>query len=112
MATKRSSKSDPRWACQPYSNDGEMVNVMVETPKGCRNKFKFDEFHGCFQLSSVLPVGSTFPYDFGFVPGTRADDGDPIDVLLLMDEAAFPGCLVTARLIGVIQAEETKDGET
>jgi inorganic pyrophosphatase len=53
----------------------------------------------------------TFPYDFGFVPGTKAEDGDPIDVLVLMDEAAFPGCVVKARILGTIEAEEKKDGE-
>jgi inorganic pyrophosphatase len=53
-----------------------------------------------------------FPYDFGFVPSTRAEDGDPIDVLLLMDEQAFPGCVVESRLIGVIEAEQQEDGRT
>jgi inorganic pyrophosphatase len=60
----------------------------------------------------VLPAGAAFPYDFGFVPGTKAEDGDPIDVLLLMDEPAFAGCLVASRLIGVIEAEQTEDGKT
>jgi inorganic pyrophosphatase len=60
----------------------------------------------------VLPLGIVFPYDFGFIPSTRADDGDPLDVLLLGEEALFPGCLVTVRLVGVIQAEQTEHGET
>src|SRR5204863_2627366 len=76
------------------------------------NKFRFDEESGLFELGSVLPAGSAFPYDFGFVPGTRAEDGDPIDVLLLMDASAFPGCRVKSRLIGVIEAEQTEDEET
>src|SRR5436190_6640997 len=87
-------------------NSDRVIDVMVETPKGCRNKFKFDEKSGRFRLGSVLPAGSTFPYDFGFVPGTKAADGDPLDVLLLMDEPAFPGCLITARILGVIEAEQ------
>jgi inorganic pyrophosphatase len=87
------------------------VNVIVETPKGRRSKFRFDEKSGLFTLGKVLPLGHTFPYDFGFVPGTKAEDGDPIDVLVLMDEAAYPGCLVTARLIGVLEAEEVQDGQ-
>jgi inorganic pyrophosphatase len=63
-------------------------------------------------LSGVLPLGLSFPYDFGFVPSTLGDDGDPLDVLLLMDEPAFAGCLVPARLIGVITAEQQEqDGE-
>lgn len=90
-----------------------MINVIVETPRGSRNKFKFDERAGRYRLGSVLPAGSAFPYDFGFVPGTKAEDGDPLDVLLLMDEPAFPGCLVTARLVGALEAEQTeKDGTT
>ncbi len=88
------------------------VNVIVDTPKGSRNKFAFDENLGLFRLSGVLPAGAVFPYDFGFVPATRGGDGDPLDVLVLMDEPAFVGCLVEARLIGVIEAEQTEAGKT
>lgn len=95
----------------PFNSDGEVM-VVVETPKGHRNKFKYDEEKNAFMLSGVLPVGSSFPYDFGFIPSTKAPDGDPIDVLLLMDEPAFPGCLIDARLVGVIEAEQTEDGNT
>ena len=108
---KRQSK--PRWTTSPWSDEKEdAVNVVVETPKGSRNKMKYDFELGCFRLSDVLPAGAAFPYDFGFVPGTRAEDGDPIDVLLLMDQSTFPGTLVTARLVGTIEAEQTEDGET
>ena len=90
-----------------------MINVIIETPRGSRNKFKLDEQMQCYRLGSVLPAGLAFPYDFGFVPGTKAEDGDPLDVLLLMDEPAFPGCLVSARLIGALEAEQTEiDGRT
>ncbi|HEY7428313.1 MAG TPA: inorganic diphosphatase [Gemmataceae bacterium] len=88
------------------------LNVVVDTPKGSRNKYKFDEQHGQWRLSKVLPQGLSFPYDFGFLPSTRGEDGDPVDVLLLMDEPAFPGCVVSARLIGVLEAEQTEDGKT
>ncbi len=94
-----------------HNSEGE-VSVVIETPKGHRNKFKYDEKQNVFKLSGVLPVGSSFPYDFGFIPSTKAQDGDPIDVLLLMDEPAFPGCLIDARLVGVIEAEQTEDGKT
>jgi inorganic pyrophosphatase len=87
-----------------------LIRVVVETPRGHRNKFKFDEKSGKFMLGSVLPAGLSFPYDFGFVPGTKAADGDPLDVLILMDEPAFTGCLVDVRLIGVLEAEQTDDG--
>ena|SRR5581483_8113371 len=88
------------------------ANVVIETPKGCRNKYKFDETKNLFSLSGVLPAGAVFPFDFGFVPSTKAQDGDPIDVLLLMDEPAYPGVLVQARFIGVITAYQTeRDGK-
>src|SRR6185503_4939199 len=67
---------------------------------------------GLFKLGGVLPMGAVFPFDFGFIPSTLGGDGDPLDVLILMDEPAFPGCLIPARLIGVSEAEQTEDGET
>jgi len=88
------------------SDDKEMLRVVVETPKGSRNKFAFDPDEHIFELKKVLPAGMTFPYDFGFVPSTKADDGDPVDVLVLMDEPAFPGCVLTGRPIGVIEGEQ------
>lgn len=96
----------------PFDKETGRLNVLVDTPKGSRNKFKWDETRGLFKLAGVLPAGAVFPYDFGFVPGTKGDDGDELDVLLLMDEPAFVGCLVEARLIGVIEAAQTEDGET
>jgi inorganic pyrophosphatase len=88
----------------------KFVPVVIETPRGSRNKFAYDDRLRIFRLKSVLPVGTSFPYDFGFVPQTRADDGDPLDVLVLMDEPTFSGCLVRSRLIGVIQAEQSEKG--
>jgi inorganic pyrophosphatase len=84
----------------------KMLRVVIETPKGSRNKFAFDPKEHIFELKKVLPAGMAFPYDFGFVPSTEADDGDPVDVLVLMDEPAFPGCVLTCRPIGVIEGEE------
>jgi inorganic pyrophosphatase len=92
--------------------DSGLVRVVVDTPKGSRNKYKYDEQVALYRLSKVLPLGSAFPYDFGFIPSTRAADGDPLDVLVLGEEALFPGCLVTIRLVGVIQAEQTEHGKT
>lgn len=95
-----------------FADDSSHVNVVVETPQGSRNKYNFDEELGVFKLGGVLPAGAVFPFDFGFVPSTLGGDGDPLDVLLLMDEPAFPGCLVEARLVGVVEAEQTeRDGE-
>ncbi|HEY7308630.1 MAG TPA: inorganic diphosphatase [Gemmataceae bacterium] len=96
----------------PVDPDSGRLNVVVDTPKGSRNKYKFDEQHGQWRLSKVLPQGMSFPSDFGFLPSTRGEDGDPLDVLLFMDEPTFPGCIVPARLIGVLEAEQTEDGKT
>jgi inorganic pyrophosphatase len=95
-----------------FDAESEDLNVLIETPKGNRNKFKYDEERGLFKLSGVLPMGAVFPFDFGFIPSTLGGDGDPLDVLILMDEPAFPGCLIPARLIGVIEAEQTEKGKT
>jgi inorganic pyrophosphatase len=94
-------------ALAPFDEKTGALNVVVETPKGRRNKFKFDERLELFTLTKVLPSGAVFPFDFGYVPATKGEDGDPLDVLLLMDEPVFVGCLVAARLVGVIEVEQT-----
>jgi inorganic pyrophosphatase len=108
-----SADPNPVAALDAFDAESGDLNVIIETPKGSRNKFKYDETHHLFKLGGVLPAGAVFPFDFGFVPATLGGDGDPLDVLLLMDEPAFAGCLVAARLIGVIEAEQTEeDGQT
>lgn len=87
-------------------DDNDIIQVVIETPKGSRNKYSFDPDQKVFQLKKVLPAGMNFPYDFGFIPSTLAEDGDPVDVLVIMDEPAFPGCLLKCRLIGIIEGEE------
>lgn len=104
--------ASPILSLPAFDAESGALNVIVETPKGRRNKYKFDEERGLFKLNKVLPAGAVFPFDFGFVPSTRGEDGDPVDVLVLMDEPAFVGCLVVARLVGVIEAEQTEEGET
>lgn len=94
---------------RPIRKNSNTLQVIVETPKGSRNKYSFDPEQKVFALKKVLPAGMSFPYDFGFVPRTVAPDGDPIDVLLLMDEPGFPGAMVPARLIGVIEGEQAED---
>ena len=94
------------------SQNSNRVEVIIETPKGSRNKLKYDQANRMFKLSKVMPEGMIFPYDFGFVPATKAEDGDPLDVLVLMDEPVPIGTVVPSRLIGVIEAVQTeKDGE-
>ena len=96
----------------PFDRESGDLNVIIDTPQGSRNKFSWDEKLQLFELSGVLPAGAVFPYDFGFIPNTRGGDGDPLDVLVLMDEPAFTGCLVRSRLLGVIEAAQTKKGKT
>jgi len=84
----------------------QSVRVIIETPKGSRNKYAYNEDLRAFELKKVLPAGMAFPYDFGFVPGTKGGDGDPLDVLVLMDEPAFTGCVLNCRLIGIIKGEQ------
>ena len=85
--------------------------VIIETPRNSRNKYKFDEKTSRIKLSKVLPEGMIFPYDFGFIPGTKAEDGDALDVLVLSDEPMFPGCEVQCRLIGVLKAKQKEKGK-
>ena len=82
------------------------LQAVIEAPRGSANKLKFDPKRGVFTLHNVLPLGVAFPFDFGFVPGTLGEDGDPLDVLVLMDEPVFPGVVVPCRLIGVIEARQ------
>jgi inorganic pyrophosphatase len=96
----------------PFDGGTDRLNVVIETPKGVRNKYNYDPEHGLFRLKKTLPLGLVFPFDFGFVPSTQAEDGDPLDILILMEEPSFCGCLVVTRLVGVVEAEETADGET
>ncbi|MCU1233238.1 MAG: Inorganic diphosphatase [Candidatus Solibacter sp.] len=93
----------------PHSGD---VNVVIETPKGHRAKYHYEEQKDLYLPKSLLPEGMVFPFDFGFIPGTLGEDGDPLDILVLIDEPAAQGSLVATRLLAVIEAEQTEDGET
>src|ERR1051325_5796717 len=84
--------------------------AIIETPKGCRNKFDYDPVSRLFMLGGLLPAGMMFPFDFGFIPSTRGGDGDPLDILVLMDAPAHVGCLIEVRIIGIITAEQSEEG--
>src|SRR5258705_12293879 len=86
--------------------------AIIETPKGSRNKFDYDPDSNLFMLGGLLPEGMMFPFDFGFIPSTLGEDGDPLDILVLLDAPAHVGCLIEVRIIGIIQAEQTEDGKT
>jgi inorganic pyrophosphatase len=105
------SLADPSRLKAIDEEDDEIITVVIETPRGCRNKYSFDPDQKVFTLKKVLPAGMAFPYDFGFIPSTKGGDDDPIDVLVLMDEPAFPGCVVQCRLIGIIEGEQGEDKE-
>ena len=89
-----------------FRHDGS-VNVVVETPRGSQAKFKYDPETGAMMLSRPLPAGVVYPYDWGYIPSTRAADGDPIDVMVLWDGTSFPGVVLPSRLIGVLRVEQT-----
>jgi inorganic pyrophosphatase len=97
---------------RPFGPHAEYVNAIVETPKGSRIKYRYDPDAGLFLFDKMLPIGQTFPFDFGFLPSTKGGDGDPLDILLLVEEPTFAGCLVHAKLLGVIEAEQTQQDET
>jgi inorganic pyrophosphatase len=95
----------------PFDEKSDDLRIVIETPKGSRNKYSYDPDCDCLQLSTVLPEGLVFPYDFGFVPSTLGDDGDPLDILILMDAPVVPGCVVRTRVIGGIEAKQKEKGE-
>jgi inorganic pyrophosphatase len=107
----KSALADPTHLPPLDADNRQIVRVIIETPKGSRNKYAFDPKEKVFELKKVLPAGMAFPYDFGFVPSTKADDGDPLDVLVLMDEPAFPGCALKCRVIGIIEGKQGSKAE-
>ncbi|HEV7578248.1 MAG TPA: inorganic diphosphatase [Caldimonas sp.] len=95
----------------PSRDDNGAWLAVIEATQGTRHKLKYKAEWQAFVLSGVLPLGLSFPYDFGFVPSTLGDDGDPLDVLVFADEAMPPGTVAPCRLVGVIEAEQQKKGE-
>ena len=95
----------------PTRNDAGDWLAVIEATQGTRHKLKYRREWRAFVLSGVLPLGLSFPYDFGFLPSTLGDDGDPLDILVLADEAMPPGTVAPCRLVGVIEAEQQDEGE-
>jgi inorganic pyrophosphatase len=95
----------PTWA------DKSRVYAVVETPRGSRAKLEFDPKLGAFTLAKPLLVGLAYPYDWGFVPGTKADDGDPLDVLIIHDAATFPGLVLACKPIGILETVQSNKGK-
>jgi inorganic pyrophosphatase len=80
-----------------------LINVLIEIPAGSKNKYEFDKDMQAFALDRVLYASVHYPYDYGFIPNTLADDGDPLDGMVIMDQPTFPGCVITARPIGMLE---------
>ncbi len=87
------------------------IEVIIEIPKGSRNKYEMDHHSGRIRLDRMLFTSTRYPSDYGFVEDTLADDGDPLDVLVLLDEPTFPGCLITARVIGMFRMRDEKGAD-
>lgn len=94
----------PTWA------DKELIHAVVETPRGSRCKLEFDTKLRAFTLAKPLLVGLTYPYDWGFIPSTKAEDGDSLDVLVIHDAATYPGLVLRCKPIGVLELVQITDG--
>jgi inorganic pyrophosphatase len=89
------------------------VTITVESPKGGAHKFNYEPETGNFKLMKILPAGLVFPFDFGFIPNTKGEDGDPLDIIVVSEITTFPGCTMDCLIIGAIKAEQTeRDGKT
>jgi inorganic pyrophosphatase len=106
------AREDPLFRLPPRDEESGLVHVLVDTPGGSPIKFKYDIEKRCYKASHLLAPGTVFPFDFGSIPGTLAEDGDPLDVLVLVEKPSFVGCLVPVRLLGVMEAEQTQEGRT
>jgi inorganic pyrophosphatase len=82
--------------------------IIIETVKGTNLKYKYDHQTGQFRVRKALPLGMVFPYDFGFIEGTKGEDGDPLDAMIISEFSSFTGCKMKCRLVGVLLAEQTE----
>lgn len=87
----------------PAQPEPGLINVLVEIPAGSKNKYEFDKDMQALILDRVLFASVQYPYDYGFVPNTLADDGDPLDGMVIMDQPTFPGCVIASRPIGMLE---------
>ncbi len=95
----------------PGPDSPELVRAIIEIPKNSSNKYEYDGDLGIFRLDRALYSPMHYPGDYGFVPGTRADDGDPLDILVLVDEPSFTGCLMETRPVGVLYMVDGKEDD-
>jgi inorganic pyrophosphatase len=89
-------------------NGNRVTDVVVEIPRGSRNKYEYDHERGVIRLDRRLFSATVYPADYGFIPDTLGEDGDPLDALILLDDPTFPGCWVSARPVGVFWMDDDK----
>jgi inorganic pyrophosphatase len=90
----------------------ETILAIVETPRGSAEKYDYDPENKWFKLSKIMHSGMVFPFDFGFIPNTKGEDGDPLDIIIISELKSFPGCVMDCRIIGGITAKQTEKGKT
>lgn len=95
-----------------FDPESGALNMIIETPRGKRTKYKYDEKTGLFKYDKMMPFGLVFEFDFGFLPSTLGGDGDPLDVLVVTHEPTFTGCLMLGRLLGALEAQQTEKSKT
>jgi len=88
------------------------ITAIVETPKGSAQKYDYDKKNKWFKLKKIMPAGMVFPFDFGFIPNTKGEDGDPLDIIIISELKSFPGCAMDCRIIGGILAKQTEKNKT
>ena len=93
---------------QHLDTANRVCRAIIETPKGCRYKFRYDTDARLFMLDGLLPEGMMFPFDFGFIPSTLGEDGDPLDIMVVLDAPVHVGCLIEVRIVGIILATQTE----
>ncbi len=99
-------KSDLFKNVPPGTHLPSVVNAIIEIPKGKRNKFEIDKKTGLFKLDRYLYSSSRYPGDYGFIPQTLAEDGDALDILVMVNEETFTGCLIEARVLGIFKMRD------
>ena len=88
------------------------IEIIIETIKGSNVKYRYDEGASCFKVKKILPLGMVFPYHFGFIPGTKGEDGDPLDGMVISEFSSFTGAHLLCRLIGALIASQSDKGKT
>ena len=95
----------------PGSRPPHELNAIVEIPRGSRNKYELDKETGLFKFDRLLYSAVHYPGDYGFIPGTLAEDGDPLDVMVLVQEPSFTGCLIEVRPVGILNMIDNAEGD-